>query len=309
MTKQMRLFNHPAENKTPDADETKQKITTNFTVIDTKKAKEAETHSEMKWIEIEKIKISEKGSRRVFDEHALENLACSIREEGMHEPMVVGQDKDGAYFIMAGIRRYLAALKAGLKKVPCIVKEGEAIMVSLAENLMREELSFLEKAEAFLHAMQVTGLNQKELAARFGMSTTGVNDIMRLNDLPESIKDKCRDKKFALSPLLKIVRIKNEDKQLKAFEALENNISTGVGAKTPVNTALDEGEAKPKPQAPTDIFARKLASVINAAEKIENDAIGKQEAVEIIQAFQSLVVQLNRLGIIKIPNSGFYIAG
>jgi len=97
MKKQMNFFKHTAENIKPEADETKQRIRTNFTVIDTKKAKEAEIHSEMKWIEIEKIKISEKGSRRVFDEHALENLACSIREEGIHEPMVVGQDIDTAH--------------------------------------------------------------------------------------------------------------------------------------------------------------------------------------------------------------------
>jgi hypothetical protein len=118
MKKQMTLFKHPAENATPETEVTSQKARAQFTVIDTKTADEAESKSDFKWIEIENIKISEKGSRRVFDEHALEHLACSIREEGMHEPMVVGQDKDGKYYIMAGVRRYLAALKAGLKKVP-----------------------------------------------------------------------------------------------------------------------------------------------------------------------------------------------
>jgi ParB family chromosome partitioning protein len=176
------------------------------------------------------ISVGRMLSRQHFSEDALERLAESIKKDGMLQPIVVGRNKGGGYYLMAGIRRWLAAKRLGLEKLPCILKYGEPILISLTENTVREDLSPVEQAEALLHAMRVKGLKQKEIAEVFGKSTTAINDILRLNGLPEEIKEKCRHTNdYSRSALLNIVRLKGEERMLAAFKKIEKKASDRTG--------------------------------------------------------------------------------
>ena len=205
-------------------------------------------------------------SRQVFSAKALERLADSIKKDGMLQPIVVGRDTRGGYYLKAGIRRFLAAKSLGLEKVPCTVNSGEPILISLIENIMREDLSPIELAESFLHAMRLMGLNQKEFAEELGRSTTYVNDILRLNSLPESIKEKCRNSDtYSRSALLNIARKKTEERMLAVFKKIENKDSEKTGE----GPSGQPGDKKTKTRAQKDIFIEKLNSAVSAARKLE----------------------------------------
>ncbi|MCD6521742.1 ParB/RepB/Spo0J family partition protein [Candidatus Calescamantes bacterium] len=133
-------------------------------------------------------------SRESFEETAIQELANSIREKGIIEPILV-RKKGEKYEIIAGERRFRAAGIAGLKKVPVIIKEvddEEAIELSLIENLQREDLNPLERAKGYLMLMEKFGLTQEEVAQRVGKSRASVANTLRLLRLPESVKEALR---------------------------------------------------------------------------------------------------------------------
>lgn len=129
--------------------------------------------------------------RRRFDDTALEELAQSIRESGILQPVLVTRDGD-RYRILAGERRARAARLAGLEKIPVLVREGlvdrDHLLLALVENVQRRDLSPLEEAEAFHNLKEEFGMTQDEIADRVGKDRTTVANAMRLLRLPPSIK-------------------------------------------------------------------------------------------------------------------------
>jgi ParB family chromosome partitioning protein len=247
-------------------------------------------------VPMSRISVARTLSRQHFSKDALERLAESIKKDGMLQPIVVGRDQNGRFFVMAGIRRWLAAKSVGLKKVPCVLKTGEPILVSLTENTVREDLSPVEQAEALSHAMRVMGLNQKELAEEIGKSTTAVNDILRLNGLPEAIKEKCRNSNdYSRSALLNIVRLKGEERMLAAFKKIEKKESIKTGGELHQKGEPDGQNPKHKPRDPKDIFIVKLKSTVSAAKKIDKGSISKNEMSEILSCLQKMEVMMKQL--------------
>ena len=142
-----------------------------------------------------KVKISKVGPnkeqpRKQFDEDALEELADSIRQFGIIQPLIV-QEKNGFYEIIAGERRWRAAKLAGLKEVPVIVKEYtdlEVVEISLIENIQRESLNPIEEAIAYKRLLEEFHLKQDEVAERVSKSRTTVTNSMRLLKLDERVQ-------------------------------------------------------------------------------------------------------------------------
>jgi len=136
--------------------------------------------------------------RQVFDEAKIDELAASLKEHGVIQPLIVRR-VGGAYRLVAGERRLRAALKAGLKKVPVVVRDmddRQAMEVSLVENLQREELGPLEQAEAFQRLIEEFGLTQDEVAARVGKSRPEVANTLRLLKLEPEVKKLLADGKL-----------------------------------------------------------------------------------------------------------------
>lgn len=128
--------------------------------------------------------------RRDFDEEALRELADSIREHGIIQPIIVEDAGDGTYFIIAGERRTRAARLAGLSQVPVIVKkfsDERKLEVALIENIQRENLNPVEEAQAYHRLMTLGNLSQEEAAVRVGKNRSTVANALRLLKLPEDM--------------------------------------------------------------------------------------------------------------------------
>lgn len=128
--------------------------------------------------------------RRAFNEESLQELAASIKEHGIIQPIIV--EKSGEdYFIIAGERRTRAALLAGLTRVPVVFREFETnkkLEIALIENIQRENLNPIEEAKAYQEIMQLSSLNQEETAKRVGKSRSAVANAMRLLQLPDEMQ-------------------------------------------------------------------------------------------------------------------------
>jgi len=145
-------------------------------------------------LSIEAVERSPDQPRKRFDEVKLEELAASIREHGVVEPILVRRDGAG-YRIVAGERRWRAAQRAGLREVPAILREAsdrEAFELALVENLQRADLNAIEEAEAFAVLSATHGLTQEQIAAQVGKDRSTVANALRLLKLPEEVRDAVR---------------------------------------------------------------------------------------------------------------------
>jgi ParB family chromosome partitioning protein len=139
---------------------------------------------------IEELEPDRGQPRKHFDETHIEELAESIRSKGILFPLLVRREGEG-YRIVAGERRWRAAQRAGLREVPCLVRdvsEPEAFELALIENIQREDLNPVEEAEAYQRLIEHHGLTQEELAQRVGKDRSTVANLLRLLRLPDPIK-------------------------------------------------------------------------------------------------------------------------
>ena len=149
-------------------------------------------------VAIELIRPGTFQPRRRFDESELEALAQSVREKGVLQPLLVRPvaEEDVAFELIAGERRWRAAQRAGLHRVPVLVRalgDAEAMEIALIENLQREDLSALEEAEAYRRLMQEFGRTQASLADAVGKSRSHVANTLRLLGLPDSVRRRLED--------------------------------------------------------------------------------------------------------------------
>lgn len=129
--------------------------------------------------------------RSRFDDDALEELASSLREVGMLQPVVVSHRQDGGYHLIAGERRWRAARRAGLETIPAVVRSdsGDSTLVeALVENLQRQDLTPLEEAHAYTQLLENTGMSQQDVAQRVGKSRSAVSNTLRLLQLPGPVQ-------------------------------------------------------------------------------------------------------------------------
>jgi ParB family chromosome partitioning protein len=156
-------------------------------------AEESETGNErLKEINIDEITTAPHQPRQLFDPDKLAELAASIKEHGVIQPVVVRPLQSGGYELIAGERRWRACKTLGYRKIPAVVKEYrdmEASAVSLIENVQRENLNPLEEALAYHQLMDNYGLTQEEVSGRVGKSRSFVANMVRLLGLPNEIKD------------------------------------------------------------------------------------------------------------------------
>src|SRR3954453_23345145 len=130
--------------------------------------------------------------RHTFDQQQLEELAQSIREHGVLQPILVSQQPDGTYQLITGERRWRAVQLAGLESVPALVKEDTplaSLEMALVENIQRSDLNPLEEAHAFRQLLDEHGLTQEQLAHRIGKSRVAVTNTLRLLQLPDTVRE------------------------------------------------------------------------------------------------------------------------
>jgi len=158
------------------------------------KPQDAISRREVIYKPVEFIRPNSRQPRKFFDESSIEELAASIKEKGILQPILVRPDGD-KFEIVFGERRFRAALKAGLKEVPVMIidmTEGEALEAAIIENVHRKDLNPIEEAEAYQYMMEKFGLTQEELSRKIGKSRPAIANVLRLLKLPENIKELLR---------------------------------------------------------------------------------------------------------------------
>ena len=152
-------------------------------------------------ISIDEIRSNPYQPRKHFDEEALEELAESIRENGVMQPIIIRKSTAKGYELVAGERRHKASKIAGLTKIPAIVRDlNEEFMIKYAilENLQREDLTPLEEADAYDLMMNKLSLTQEKVADALGKSRSHVANHLRLRSLPKKVKDLISEKKLSM---------------------------------------------------------------------------------------------------------------
>ena len=141
-------------------------------------------------VEVDRITPSPFQPRRTFDEAKIEELASSIRNQGIIQPLVVRHNGDG-YELIAGERRWRAAIKAGLTQVPIVVRDAsdhEALQLALVENLQREDLNPIEEANGYRRLQEEFHWSQEEMAEKVGKSRPAIANALRLLSLPREVQ-------------------------------------------------------------------------------------------------------------------------
>jgi ParB family chromosome partitioning protein len=151
----------------------------------------AKSDGSLRAVDIENIHPSGRQPRKTFDDTRLNELAESIRSQGIIEPLLVRVRPAGGFELVAGERRWRAAQRAGLHQVPVIIREvteAQAFEMALVENLQREDLNPIEEAEGYQHLVAEFGYTQESLAARVGKERSTVATALRLLKLPPSVR-------------------------------------------------------------------------------------------------------------------------
>ena len=215
---------------------------------------ETENASEVITLKISQIEPNRKQPRRAFDDEALGELAQSISEHGVLQPILVRPMLHGGYQIVAGERRYRASRLAGLTEVPVIIRDltdSETMQLALIENLQREDLSPLEEAEGYRTLSNEYGFSQEDVAKTVGKSRSAVANAIRLLSLPDEVKAMVEDGRLSAGHARALLAIEDKDNivvtaQKIAAEGL-NVRDTEALVKRINNTK------PPKPKAPAKI--------------------------------------------------------
>ena len=194
-----------------------------------KKEKPADAAAEnVVFISLDDIRPNSAQPRKVFDQEALQDLASSIREHGVIQPVLLRPAKNG-YELVAGERRWRAARLAGLKQVPAIVRsldDRQNMFYALIENMQREDLNSIEEARGMEEMMTAFGLNQEETAKAVGKSRSYVANALRLLRLPDEIQDFVMNGQLSAGHARAIAGLEGETLQLQAAaKCVENGWS------------------------------------------------------------------------------------
>lgn len=192
------------------------------------------------YISVEDIKPSPVQPRRHFAQDSLLELADSIAQHGVLNPLTVRR-RAGKFELVAGERRLRASRIAGLKEVPCIVLDvdmEEAGLLALIENIQRRDLDFVEEAEGIAQLIRVFGMSQEEAARRLGKSQPSVANKLRLLKLPTEVLDKLREDGLTERHGRALLRLKNPETQIEACKTMSEEGMNVAAAEEYVDTLL-----------------------------------------------------------------------
>lgn len=182
--------------------------------------------SNLSEIPLSQIEPNPNQPRREFDEEALQELANSIREVGIIQPITLRQIEEGCYQIIAGERRWRASQLAGLQAVPAYIRtvQDENVMeMALVENIQREDLNAIEIALAYEHLAETTGMTQEKISERVGKSRTAVTNYMRLLKLPAQVQMALKNREIDMGHARALLSLDSPSVQIKLFKEIQKN--------------------------------------------------------------------------------------
>jgi ParB family chromosome partitioning protein len=246
-----------------------------------------------RFISIEEIETNPAQPRTSVGD--LRELVRSIEAKGVLEPLLVRQIPGGRFRIIAGERRFRAAMEAGLAEVPCIeldVSESEVLEIALIENLHRKDLHPFEEAEGYSGLAQRHGYTQQQVADAIGKSRVSVTEAMSLLDIPEDLREECRRADISKSALLEVARLKDPEKMREAI------------ARAASGSTRDDLRAQKKEDAPDSRRPRRFEFVYKPKggpfKLALSFAKSRVDKVELVQVLKDVIKQLES-GEIKLP--------
>ena len=197
-------------------------------------------------LRISEIEPNRDQPRKHFDDEALAELADSIREHGVIQPLLVRPLENGSYQLVAGERRWRASRMAGLSEVPVVIKDlsdTEAMEIALIENLQRRDLNAVEEAMGYDQLMEKYGMTQEKVAERVGKSRPAVANALRLLRLPEEVLDMIKEGKVSAGHARTLLKLEDQDEIIEIAKKIE----TGKYSVRDVEklTSRKKEEAKP----------------------------------------------------------------
>lgn len=228
---------------------------------------------------IAKVQPNAAQPRKMFDSDSLSDLADSIREHGMLQPINVRLLASGYYQIISGERRWRAAREAGLEEVPVLVLEAddrEAMELGLIENLQREDLNAMEEAQGYQTLMQEYGMTQEQVAEHVGKSRSAVANAVRLLSLSEDLQAMVEDGRLSAGHARAVLSVGDATVRSRLAEEIDKRGLSVREAETlaaRLNNELGKGEAVQEPDTPPQvdyagIAARELGAQLGRKVKI-----------------------------------------
>ena len=225
-------------------------------------------------IDISELRSNPYQPRLNFDEEKLKELADSIKEFGVLEPIIVKKSIKG-YEIVAGERRTKASEIAGLKKIPAIIKdftEDEMMQIALLENIQREDLTAIEEAQAYSKLIQVLGITQEELAKKLGKSRSHITNMLGLLSLPDYIKEDIVSGAITMGHAKVLSKIEDE--------TLIKELATRIKSCHMTVRNLEELASNPNVPKKHPVVKQPVDKKYNYVEEAMTDAIGNRVRIQ-----------------------------
>jgi len=234
---------------------------------------EAEKNSSVQ-IPLDEIRSNPYQPRKTFSEESLNELADSIREYGVFQPIIVKKCVKG-YEIVAGERRTKAARMVGLDKIPAIIKDftdEEMMDIALLENIQREDLNPIDEAQSVANILSSRNLTQEDFAKKFGKSRSYITNLLGLLRLPDEIKDKVKSGKLSMSHARSLSKIEDEEKIRNLASRIEKE-GLNVREIEKILSKKNPSVKNSKKQIDFQIYEDAISDVIGNKVKITNKKI------------------------------------
>jgi len=237
-------------------------------------------------LNISEIEPNRSQPRKEFDENALSELAQSISEHGLLQPLLVRPLPLGGYEIVAGERRYRACRMAGLTEIPVIIREldeTQTMELALIENLQREDLTPLEEAEGYSVLIDEHNMTQEEVARSVGKSRPAIANALRLLKLPDSVKEYLKDGKISAGHARALLTLDSEDDMQELADLIVSK---------DLSVRQTEKLCKKAPKTNKEQKAEKKPSFYSMVELALNESLGRKISITKNKGKQGGVLQI-----------------
>jgi ParB family chromosome partitioning protein len=219
-------------------------------------------------LDISKIKVNQDQPRKIFDDKKIIELSNSIKENGIIQPLIVAQEEDGKFLLIAGERRYRASKLAGINKVPVVIKKvtkKDTLVMAIIENVQRSDLNCVEEGLAYFQLMSEYGLTQEEVAKKIGKERSTIANFLRILKLPREVLSMLQKEEISFGHAKVLASVKDDEKIKRiARETIEKNYSVRE-----LEKALKaRGPMGAKNKKTDKFFDEKLDSLRNKLEKV-----------------------------------------
>lgn len=236
-------------------------------------------------IPLQMIFLNPEQPRKIFREEELTQLASSIRDYGVLQPILVKPTAEGSFMVIAGERRYRAACQAGFFTIPAIVRsmeEEEAALVALVENVQRENLGYLEEARAYKKLMDDFGLTQSEIAQKVGKQQSTISNKIRILSLPDDIQEVLTEHRLTERHARALLRVQGENDRRKVIaRVIKNNLNVKQTEKLVDDLLSGQEELRRKKNKVNyisyKIYVNTIRKAFSQIKEMEENAIFTQE--------------------------------